>query len=318
MPYYIGVDGGGTKTAYALFNERGELLALREGPGTNHENFVGPPETLAPFDEAAAWLWAGIQSLLDDTGRSLDEIAFTLMGLAGVDHPFQYDALMERLRARGMERLEVFNDGFIVVKAGSRSGAAIGLNLGTGVCCNAIDRRGRRAQLAGFGLFSGDVGHGPWIAAQAFQLIYNDWILGITPTVLTAMAKKEFSLNTPEDLLALLRDLPEEGGGETARAFIRLFFGAANQGDEPVLRLVDQMALRGAQLIAAHLRDLDFPEEGAEVVLSGSIHTKLPSGVYIDLLKLKCEELSGRKLAFRTLNVPPVTGCIKWILQEHA
>ena len=82
MAYYIGVDGGGTKTAYALFNEKEELLALREGPGTNHENLDGA------FDKASERLWEGVQGLLDDTGKSLQEIDFTLMGLAGVDHPF--------------------------------------------------------------------------------------------------------------------------------------------------------------------------------------------------------------------------------------
>jgi len=240
------------------------------------------------------------------------------MGLAGVDHPFQYDALMERLRARGMERLEIFNDGFIVVKAGSRSGAAIGLNLGTGTCCNAIDRQGRRRQLSGLGDFSGDIGNGQWITAQAFKLIYDDWILGVESTALTAMAQKEFALTAQEDLLDLLADIPEGGGSATSRALIRLFFQAANLGDPPVLRLLDQMAQRGAQLISAHLRTLDFPQDGAEIVLSGSIHTKLSNPYYLNLLKQKAEALSGRRLEFMILECPPVTGCIKWILQEYA
>ena len=38
MKYYIGVDGGGTKTAFALFNENKEMLEYIEGPGSNHEN----------------------------------------------------------------------------------------------------------------------------------------------------------------------------------------------------------------------------------------------------------------------------------------
>jgi len=314
MPFYIGVDGGGTKTTYALFNEKEELLALREGPGTNHENLEGS------FDEATARLWEGVQGLLNATGKHLSEIGFTLMGLAGVDHPFQYDALMERLRAHGMERLEIFNDGFLVVKAGSHSGAAIGLNLGTGTCCNAIDRQGRRVQLGGLGEFSGDIGNGQWIAQQAFRLIYDDWVLGIEYTWLTQPAIVAFELAIPEGLLELLQEITEGGGRDVFKTLIRLFFEAANQGDPPVLRLIDQMATRGAQLIAAHLRELDFPEEGAEVVLSGSIHTKLPNGVYVDLLKQKAETLSGRRLEFIVLEQPPVMGCIKWIkwiLQEY-
>ena len=308
MPYYIGVDGGGTKTAYALFNEREELLALREGPGTNHENLDDA------FDGAARLLWAGVRALLRETGKCLGEIDFTLMGLAGVDHPFQYDALMERLRGYGMARLEIFNDGFIVVKAGSRTGAAIGLNLGTGTCCNAIDRQGKRQQLSGLGDFSGDIGNGQWIAAQAYRLVYDDLVLGVESTALTGLVSEAFKISSAEELLALLETLDESA----VKNLVRLFFEAANGGDPPVLRLIDQMALRSAQLISAHLRTLDFPEENAEVVLSGSIHTKLPSGLYIELLQKKAEELSGRRLAFHILGQPPVTGCIKWILQEYA
>jgi len=308
MPYYIGVDGGGTKTAYALFNERKDLLLLREGPGTNHENLAGS------FDEAAHLLWEGLQALLSAAGAALEDIGFTLLGLAGVDHPYQYDALKERLRALGLRRFELCNDGFLVVKAGCRSGAGIGLNLGTGTCCNAVDLRGRRVQLAGLGDYSGDVGSGAWIAAQAFRLAYDDLVLGIAPTGLTAAVSQAFALRGPEDLLGLIERI--ETGGDAAKTMVRLFFEAAAQGDAPALRLVEQMAQRGAQLIAAHLRALAFADP-CEVVLSGSIHTKLANAAYVDLLQQKARALSGRGLEFHILDCPPVTGCIHWILEEQ-
>ena len=47
MKYYIGVDGGGTKTAYALFDENKNVIAEHEGPASNHENMEGS------FPEAA-------------------------------------------------------------------------------------------------------------------------------------------------------------------------------------------------------------------------------------------------------------------------
>ena len=53
------------------------------------------------------------------------------------------------------------------------------------------------------------------------------------------------------------------------------------------------------------------------VVLSGSIHTKLPSDIYKNLLKERTEAISGRKFKFITLDVPPVTGCINWMLEEN-
>ena len=302
MSFYIGVDGGGTKTAYALFNEQKQLLRLHEGPGSNHENLEGG------FDEAAGLIWEGLQALL--AGPALDDIAFTLMGLAGVDHPYQRDALMQRLTALGLAPLEVCNDGLLAVKAGCGAGAGIALNLGTGTVCTAIDCSGACAQLGGLGEFSGDVGNGTWLMQRAFALAYHDCILGVEPTMLTGLIFAEFNLTRPEELLSLLEDEPR-----IAKPLVRLFFEAANAGDPPALRVIDQMATRGAQLVAAHLRTLDLPEP-CEVVLSGSIHTKLPNEIYIDLLKRKAEEMSGRALSLIKLTQPPVVGCINWIMEE--
>ena len=85
MSYYIGIDGGGTKTAYALFDENKNIVAMVKGPGSNHENMENG------FDEAADIIWAGIKNLLHEADISIHDVDFTLMGLAGIDHPFQHE-----------------------------------------------------------------------------------------------------------------------------------------------------------------------------------------------------------------------------------
>jgi len=305
MPYYIGVDGGGTKTAYALFNEKKEILHEHEGSGSNHENFEGG------FDEAAARLHAGVQVLLDKAGLALSDITAIFMGLAGIDHHYQYDAMMQRLRVLG--KLEIVNDGYIAVKAGCQSGAGIGLNLGTGTCCNSIDRQGNLRMLAGLGEFSGDVGNGAWIGMQAFKIAYDELVLGIEQSAITGMITQQFG----DDIMPLIQELDSEGSNEVKKAFVRIFFEAVNASDPVALRVAEQMALRGAQMITAHLRDGDFATP-CEVVLCGSIHTKLPSGVYVDMLVQKAQQLSGRELVFTKLTRAPVMGCVDWMLQEFA
>ncbi|HBL40622.1 MAG TPA: hypothetical protein DDY98_03255, partial [Ruminococcaceae bacterium] len=136
MKYYIGVDGGGTKTVYTLFDENRNTLNEVKTPGSNHENLEGS------YDEAADIIFGGLTDLVNKHGIKLDDVSYTLMGLAGIDHPFQHDEVCSRLAAKGLKNFEIFNDGFLVVKAGSDTGAAIGYNMGTGMCCNAIDRKG--------------------------------------------------------------------------------------------------------------------------------------------------------------------------------
>lgn len=310
MSYYIGVDGGGTKTYYALFNENKEIVADFKTPGSNHENLEGS------FDEAVQIIWDGITGLLREAGKTLADVGFTLMGLAGVDHPFQHDALYERLQAKGLTKFEIFNDGFIVVKAGSISGAAIGLNNGTGTCCNAIDSTGKMLQLAGLGEFSGDMGNGHWIATMAYCAIYDDVYLGIRETSMTGMYFNRFDLHSREDFLAAVSAFESEDAEDHIRALIDCFFEALADDDEAALCILEQMAERSARLIAAHANQLQFDGDEIEVVLSGSILTKLPSRKYLEAIQKKVAMYCDRKFCYIKLDVPPVVGCVNWIMQD--
>lgn len=311
MSYYIGVDGGGTKTYYALFDENKTIVADYKTPGSNHENLEGS------FDEAVEIIWSGITGVLQEAGKTLEDVDFTLMGLAGVDHPFQHDALFERLQAKGLQNFEIFNDGFIVVKAGSISGAAIGLNNGTGTCCNAIDSTGRMLQLAGLSEFSGDMGNGHWIATEAYRAIYDEVFLGIRETVMTGMYFNRFDLRNREDFLAAVSAFETEDAEDHIRALIDCFFAAVEDEDEAAMLILEQMAERSARLIVAHANQLQFDGDEIEVVLSGSILTKLPSAKYLDAIRAKVAAYSERKFRFIKLDVPPVVGCVNWIMQDY-
>ena len=68
MKYYAGVDGGGTKTAYALFDENKNILAETRSPGSNHENLEGS------FEEAADILIAGLTSFAPQEASGLNKL----------------------------------------------------------------------------------------------------------------------------------------------------------------------------------------------------------------------------------------------------
>lgn len=312
MKYYIGVDGGGTKTAFALFNENKKMLAYHEGLGSNHENLDNG------FFEASDRIVEGIHALCDKAEISLDSISFILMGLAGIDHPYQHDKMCELLHEKGLKDIAVYNDGFIVVKAGSETGTAIGYNCGTGVCCNGIDSDGKMLQLMGLGQYSGDISGGENILTKAFELVYNQLYLGLEKTLITDMVMSQYGFTSKEQLLTLIEKIESPTGGEHIMNLIGFFFEAAKQGDKPALRYCEEMAERGARAIAALASQLNFKGDEVEVVLSGSINVKLDNKAYLDMLLDKAQEYSGRKLKFIKLTALPVTGCVNWIMQEFA
>lgn len=311
MKYYIGVDGGGTKTAFALFDENKNMLCNVEGKGSNHENYDNG------FDDAVAVIWQGLNDLCNKAEINLDDVSFTLMGLAGIDHPWQHDKMCAMLSELGLKNFEVYNDGFIVIKAGSISGVAIGYNCGTGVCCNGIDSNGNAMQLMGLGDFTGDISGGTNIAVKAFEIAYNELYLHMYTSAVTKNIMKIYGFTTREEVVDLVGHL-ENMEGEHIRNFISAFFDAANEGDKVALDYCEAMAERGARAIHGLTQELTFNGDEVEVVLSGSINVKLPNQPYLDMLKAKAEAYTGKKLQFIKLTEMPVVGCINWIMQEYA
>ena len=67
MSFYIGIDGGGTKTAYALFDENKNMLSMVKTKGSNHENLEGS------FDEATDIIMEGVNNLLKENNLTDDD-----------------------------------------------------------------------------------------------------------------------------------------------------------------------------------------------------------------------------------------------------
>ena len=309
--YYIGVDGGGTKTQYALFDEKKNMLATVNTEGTNHENLAGG------VPEAAKILMRGIEKLLLGAALLQKDVTFVLMALAGIDHPYQEADMARALKKAGLKiPFSLYNDGFIVVKAGAVGKSGIGYNCGTGTCCNSIDDDGKLLQIGGFGPLSGDVGGGQWIAAQTYQLVYNEICLSGKKTLCTQKMAEKFDMPLTRDALLAKIPLYEKDDRAFIREMIDVFFESLAEGDAEAARVSDEMARRGAQFIAGHILQQRFSGLVIEVILSGSMHTKLVSDAYIAKMKAYTEEITGRKCDFKRLTVPPVTGAINWMLED--
>ncbi|MBR1811677.1 MAG: hypothetical protein IJ766_08555 [Clostridia bacterium] len=312
MRYYIGIDGGGTKTEIALFDENKNVIDTVRVAGSNHENLAGS------FAEAADILMSGMNLLLAANELKYGDIAGILMGLAGIDHPHQHDALAKILADRGLRNFRIYNDGFIVAKAGLPGGVGIGYNCGTGTCCNSIDDNGSMLQIGGFGDLSADKGNGRWIARRVYNKIYDDVCLGLTGTMMTETFCNRAEISRSRD--AIVSAVSNFDDAETAEDFIRLlidlFFEALSAGDPTAREICEEMAERGAEYICAHLQTQQFAADAVYVVLSGSIHTKLPSDLYIAALEAHCRARTDKTLRFIKLEQPPVMGCIHWLLER--
>ena len=310
MKFYIGVDGGGTKTAYALFDENKNIIVEHYGPASNHENMEGS------FPEAAGIIADGVKAVAAKGNITLADVDGMLMGLAGIDHPYQHDAMQEELGKLGVTGARIYNDGFIVIKAGVGSGAGIGYNCGTGTCCNSIDSKGEMLQIGGFDVLSGDKGNGHWVGAQTFRIMYDQLCLGKGESMITKLMGEKAGIVDRATLLDSIAVLEGDEGEDFLRKLIVSFFEAANSGDEAAMLVIEEMAQRGADYICGHINAMTFDCDVINVVLSGSIHTKLPSEKYTGRMAQLVEERTNRKFNFIKLDCAPVVGCINWLLED--
>src|SRR3954470_2389700 len=103
---YLGIDGGYSKTAGVLLTEEGQVLASHRAAGSS---IVG-----APKPESCAVLSGLVDGLLKHAGAGREDLAFTGLGLNGIDyedeHPLQHRELAAALKVRP-DRFVLVNDG---------------------------------------------------------------------------------------------------------------------------------------------------------------------------------------------------------------
>ncbi len=160
---FLGVDGGGTKTAFVVLDAAGRLRASHREPGSYHLE-VG-------LEATAETLKRGTLAALALAGATVSDVRFAFFGLPayGEDSALlpRLDRLPEVLLPAGRFRCD--ND-MVCGWAGSLSGRdGIGVVAGTGSIAYG-EYSGRRARAGGWGELFSDEGSAFWIAREGLTL----------------------------------------------------------------------------------------------------------------------------------------------------
>ncbi|WP_376795251.1 BadF/BadG/BcrA/BcrD ATPase family protein [Thermogemmatispora sp.] len=255
--FYLGVDGGGSKTLAIVVDryghERGRALA-----GSANYASVGQEEAVRQVRLAAE------RALQAAGARSQPRAAW--IGLAGLDRPADHAVLFPPL-ATLADQVYLTNDAELPLAALEQ---AIGLVLiaGTGSIALGRDARGRLRRAGGWGYLLGDEGSGYDIGRQALQAATRAADGRGPHTSLLPRILAHWGLERPEDLIGLVYH-----GLETA-AIARLatcVFAAAREGDLVARRIVGHAATELALAALVVSDHLEFPENVLPVALAGSL-----------------------------------------------
>lgn len=124
---FAGIDGGYSKTAGVLMDERGKVLARHRAGGSS---IVGTPKA-----ESCALLKGMLDELLRQALATRADLAFTGLGLNGVDYEDER-AMQHTALAAAMEvpeaKLALVNDGIAALWGSSQEPAAVMVQHGSG------------------------------------------------------------------------------------------------------------------------------------------------------------------------------------------
>jgi len=262
--YFLGVDGGGTKTEFVCIDGAGDVVA-RQIEGTTYHLQVG-------LDGAVQALESGIAGICAQIGIEPAGLDFAFFGLPAYGEDKAIDPLLDQhcRRLLGHDRYRCGND-MICGWAGSLA-CADGINLvaGTG-SIGYGERQGRAARCGGWGEVFGDEGSAYWIAIHGLNAFtrMSDGRLPKGP--LHDAFRLRLGLENDLDICA--RIMGEQGlERDEIAGLAPIVAEAAAAGDPAAIRIHDLAAEELAAIAEALRAELGFrADEDVPLSWSGGV-----------------------------------------------
>ena len=278
-PYFLGVDGGGTKTEFVCIDAAGTVIA-QAVTGTTYHLEIGLEGAIARLEQGIAAICGQLEILPD----AFDFVFFGLPAF-GEDSAIDPQLYAACGRLLGHDHYACGND-MVCGWAGSFGGEdGINIVAGTG-SIGYGERRGRAARAGGWGEVFGDEGSAYWIATQGLALFsrMSDGRAAkgaLYPRILEALA-----LESDLDLCGRIMGPDGMRRGEIA-GLASVVSRAAADGD-PAAHAILDAAARELAALAIALRDaLGFPaDEEAPLSWSGGVllHEPLVREAFVRML----------------------------------
>lgn len=297
MEYVIGVDGGGTKTAFALADRGGAILAQAVLPSISYREHG--------MEMVSSRLQSGVKELLAAADASMEDVKFVAVGAPGYGENADGDRLLHETVAKAFPftPFSLVNDAQIACYGALGGKPGINIVAGTGSIAYGEDEAGHRARSGGWSEHFSDEGSCYWLGKQAMGLFCKEADGREPRAALYEIVRKELPILDDFGFIAEIEKnyLPERS---RVAGFQKYLLQAAQQGDEAAAALYVQ-ACRELTLLAAGVRNqLSFTGEVAVSLTGGLTHCgELVEGPLTQML-------SEQKMRYVPCKGLPVEGAV--------
>jgi glucosamine kinase len=162
VPYYLGVDGGGTKTTCAVGDDSHLIATATAGPS----NIVRVGEA-----QARESLQQSVRQACAAAGITPAQVSHTCVGGAGAARPELAETVRRSLAEILPTPIDVVGDMQIALEAAFDTGPGVIVNSGTGSFAYGRDQQGTAVRAGGWGFAIGDEGSAHWIGRAAVSAV---------------------------------------------------------------------------------------------------------------------------------------------------
>ncbi|PZR71626.1 MAG: hypothetical protein DLM73_15615, partial [Chthoniobacterales bacterium] len=217
----LGVEGGGTKTAWVLVERVDDALQVVDRGRLPASIF-----SLTPIDR--------LRSILRQLPAEVDRVGIFLAG-CGPDDRRSLELLCAEIWPRA--RIVAGGDRESDLAAALGRGDGIAVNAGTG--SSVTGRRGDRIEKAGgWGHILGDTGGGYFISVQALRLILREYDLHRGAADLTAVILRALALNNRDEMVRWAQTADKM----QIAALTPIVFEAGMNGEPNAVKIIEEGA----------------------------------------------------------------------------
>lgn len=272
---FLGVDGGGTKTAFLL-----------EADGDSYESIektIHPMQTTQ--EEFKERFKSGVNKVLDQAGLTRSDLTYTFVAVPGFgQYPETEDFVLKSIEEiLGSKNFQVGNDCLNAWAGSLDAKEGINLILGTGSIGYGRDSKGESAICGGWGPILGDEASGFYIGKKILNYFTKMSDGRMEKTPLYDLLKEELGFENDIDIVSLAANMQRDEIGSLGKILAK----AIEKEDPKALEIVDDVAKEASLVINALIDELSFDSK-VKVSYSGGVY-KL-GDVLLDKIKSYVKE----------------------------
>ena len=251
--YYLGVDGGGTKTKYLLINENLKKVAESEG-STIHIHQVGVEGIKTQITE-------NIANICKEANITVKDINYIFAGVPGYGESIDDMNKIDKAFKDIMEvPYSIDNDAVNGWAGGTACKPGVNVVAGTGSIAYGRNSEGKLARCGGFGPGIGDDGSAYWIALKTINEYTKQKDGRKEKTVLVDILEREYKITYKYEIVEIVFNRLKFNRTDLAK-FSTICFLAAEAGCPACVEIFKKSAESIFEHIKAISKELSFTDE---------------------------------------------------------